>query len=175
MPKTVINDRSQNFSNKERQTKAGHVVVYDSPDGGLPSEGRVASSDEPQERGQTENADVEPVEVLQQVLPGDWGQRLLVLERVGHVVVRNVGVGGDVFRVVDKLCRVDRLVHVWRRRVWWRNRRHEMNVVWSRNGGQGKARAWPGFMCVNSLGLPPLRYIRSAPSPGTDLWRVIQY
>lgn len=85
------------------RTKAGHVVVNDRPDSRLPSEAGVARPNEPQHWGQTKNTDVEPVEVLHEVLPCHWRQCLLVLECVGHIVVGNVGVGGRVLWVVNKL------------------------------------------------------------------------
>lgn len=52
---------------------------------------------------------MKPVEVFQQVIPCHWRQWLLVLEGVGHVVVRNVGVGGRVVGVFNKLCWIDGL------------------------------------------------------------------
>ena len=88
---------------KKTRTEPSQVVVNDSPNGCLPSEACVISPSEPQYWAQTKNGNVEPVEVLQDILPSDWRQWLLMLERVGHIIVRYVGVGRYVGRVFDKL------------------------------------------------------------------------
>ena len=52
---------------------------------------------------------MEPVDILREVVPRHRRQCLLVLECVGHVVIRNVGVGGGVVWVIDELGWVDEL------------------------------------------------------------------
>lgn len=100
--------RQQHTQRRKRaRTEAGHEVVDDRPNSRLPSEGRVVRPNEPQHWGQTKNANVEPVEVLHEVVPRYRRQCLLVFERVGHIVIWNVGVGGGVFRVFDELCWLD--------------------------------------------------------------------
>lgn len=70
MPKKYcINDA--HIYQRERQTKASHVVINDSPNGCFPSEAGVARPNEAQDWGQTKNTDVKPVEVIQEVVPGN--------------------------------------------------------------------------------------------------------
>jgi len=94
----VIPNNPELVHGKEKSsslTESSHIVVHDRPQGSLPLQGREERTSEPKERCKTKNADVQPVELVENVFPFDGWKGLLVLQRVGHIVVGDVGVGGN--------------------------------------------------------------------------------
>ena len=70
-------------------------VVEDGPDCGLPPESDVVEPVDRDGGHGGEDCERQPLYVLQEGAPGDWGQGLLVPHCPGDVVVWDVEVGGD--------------------------------------------------------------------------------
>lgn len=72
--------------------ETGDIVVENGKEEGLPSELDEVGADEANDGGDAEDNDVEPVKVVDKVVPSEWRKGLLSLESVFDVVVGDVEV-----------------------------------------------------------------------------------
>ena len=75
-------------------TERAEEVVHDTPGKCLREQLDRKCAVDSQTRRDSESQEANPLDVLEEVAPGNGRTWLLVLDRVGDVVVRDVGVGG---------------------------------------------------------------------------------
>ena len=106
----------------ERQpTETSDKVVEDREEEGLGLEGNVEECVYREERRDGEDENIQPVELINYIVPLEWRQGLLILQRPRNVVVRYVDVdGGNGVLALRESGRRGRLVFHLR----GRDRRH---------------------------------------------------